>query len=105
MVLYSTWPGARGGRENLCLLNTLLRFPPLSNEDEAAARAQATEQKLSRIKAGFGKTRAETVFRLCGPLLPIIDLAGEPVEFTNKRHPCGPGRRKWSVPADGHGAL
>ena len=69
----------------LCLLNTLLRCPPLSRDDEAEIRTRADGLKCSDAPAAF---------RITGPTWPVIDLRGEILHGLSRFHPAGRGREK-----------
>ena len=69
----------------LCLLNTLLRCPPLSVEEEAAIR---------RRSAGVQLSDAPATYRLHGPTWAVVDLSGSTVHGLSRLHPAGRGRGK-----------
>jgi hypothetical protein len=81
----------------LCLLNTLLRCPPLSVEEEAAIRSRA---------AGVQHRDAPAAFRLHGPTWAVVDLRGDTLHGLSRLHPAGRGRGKhyhirnaeWDIP-------
>ena len=81
----------------LCLLNTLLRCPPLSREEETVLRLQASEIK---------NREAPSAYRISGPTWPVIDLKGDILHGLSRFHPAGRGRGKhhhnrpdeWEVP-------
>jgi hypothetical protein len=79
---------------NICLLNCVVRIPPLSRDDDKVARQAAQVLKLKLVHSGFNQyKRDDVVFRVPGPLNRIIDMDGSWVSPWDKRHPQGPGRR------------
>ena len=92
----------------LCFLNTLLRVPALPSEDLAEARRADQALNLAREHTGLASHPSEQpVRRLLGPLWNLVDLDGHFVHVSDRRHPFGPGRRKFMdldtdiVPAEG----
>ena len=81
----------------LCLLNTLLRCPPISREDETEFRTRA---------AGVKCCDAPAAYRISGPTWPVIDLNGDILHGLSRFHPAGRGRGKhhhnrldeWAIP-------
>ena len=69
----------------LCLLNTLLRFPPLSRESECDLKTESAEVKCNDAPAAF---------RINGPTWPVIDLKGDILHGLSRFHPAGSGRGK-----------
>ena len=79
----------------MCLPNTLLRVPALTEVDEANARRVAQQDKSKKVHGGYGQHAADwPVYRIPGPLWKLVGLNGDFVDASDKRHPMGPGRRK-----------
>ena len=90
----------RGG--NLCLLNCLLRIPPLSREEETEARAVSQAIKIAKVHKGEHQHfRERPAVRVYGPMWRLIDIDGNFVSPNDKRHPVGPGKQ-WRSPFDPH---
>ena len=78
---------------SLCLLNTLLRVPPLSVEEEHVARKEAQSVKLAKVHTGQKENAASwPAYRLPGPPWRLLDVNGSHVPLDDKRHPLCPGR-------------
>ena len=78
--------------QGICLLNTLLRVPPTTDDEEMDLRAAAQKIKLCKQKAGTGRHAVDfPAFRIHGPMWKMIDMQGQNVLHTDKRHPVGPG--------------
>ena len=80
----------------ICLLNTILKVPPMPAKDLALIRSAERTLEAVREKEGVSRHLAEDAsVRLCGPIWPIIDLTGVLVPETSKLHPFGPHKRKY----------
>ena len=80
----------------ICLLNLLLRRPPLDLDELEAIRKKETADTISRIHKGLPAHLAVSpAFRKCGPLMPLIYTDGSVVDVSDRRHPYGPGKRKY----------
>lgn len=80
----------------ICLLNLLLRRQPLPLSELEAIREKEQAAILSRIHSGLSTHLAVSpAFRKCGPLLPLLYTDGSVVDVSDRRHPYGPGKRKF----------
>ena len=87
-------------RGQLCLLNTVLRMPPLSSHVEDLVNQREKAAIASRVSAGYCAHKTEfPCFHLYGPMQPIIDIHGTVISYFDKRHPRGPGKPK-RIPPD-----
>ena len=78
----------RGSR--VCLLNLLLRFQLLSEDEEKAQRALAAPVKLCDLRAGRPAHYATVpVMRVHGPSNLLLDVHGNTISATSKLHPHG----------------
>ena len=85
----------------LCLLNAVLRVPPMHAYTEAQVREREQICKLSMLRSGFSQHKIVfPSFRLSGPRLPCIAHDGTIVQVSEKRHPRGPGKQL-RLPPDG----
>ena len=63
-------------------------------EEELEERRIAQISKLARVHAGHGPHFVESpACRIEGPMWRVIDLQGNFLNYADRRHPVGPGRR------------
>ena len=80
----------------LCLLNTLLRLPPLSVEEEQDARTAAQAVKLANVHTGQkAVVAAWPAYRRPGPIWKLLDAAWLHVPMDDPRHPLCRGKRDY----------
>ena len=78
--------------QGICLLNTLLRVPPTTDAEEFELRSVAQTIKKCKIGSGLPKHAVDfPAFRIHGPMWKMVDIQGQNVLHTDKRHPVGPG--------------
>jgi hypothetical protein len=83
-----------------CMLNTILRLPPISREDLDAYRKHERIATLARERAGVTQHKVDRPpIRVAGPLWLMIDLQGNRVDTSSNAHPFGPQKRKY-IPGD-----
>ena len=81
-------------RSSIWLLNSVLRFLPISTQVEELAIQRALIYEACRVRAGSRAHKA--IFfglRLFGHLLSAIGQQGDVVMFYHRSLPCGPGRQ------------
>lgn len=84
---------ARGS--GVCLLNCIIRVPPLSEDELSTIREIDSSDMSGRISSGLHKHYADVpAMRGFGPLWPILSLTGEVLAETDNRHPFGPQKKK-----------
>ena len=90
----------------VCLLNTLIRMPPLSDDVIRAALKHERISAVARERAGLGTNLVDTpAHRLKGPLWQHIDFDGTFISVKSNRHPFGPQKRKYRVPDSDESAV
>ena len=86
------------GGSRLCLLNLLLRVPPLSPEDLDMTSKSAAAIVNKNVEAGLPKFHVTNPpLRASGPLWRLIDINGVFVDESDPLHPWGKGRQKRQV--------
>ena len=92
-----------GGRSGtgICLLNTILRTPALSEDDLREALRSESVLSLARTHAGLGRHLCvHPAHRAAGPLYPIIGFNGAVLSEQSNLHPFGLQKRKYLPLAD-----